>query len=162
MRYLDVKLTLGAGILDEGRPCEHGRLARDAAGVPEPRVCSNSRVASRRACSPTGQEPKKVLRAALREWLPASILDRPKQGFAMPLGRWFRGDLQGLADSGGAHDVLAELVDPRHTAAVAAAHRRRLREDVGAAQPRLPPALAGEVVVKTRLHNGPSHFGGAR
>ena len=59
----------------------------------------------------------------MRQWLPSSILDRPKQGFAMPLGRWFRGDLQGLADSGSANDVLAELVDPRHTDAVAAAHR---------------------------------------
>ena len=107
----------------EARPCEHGRLARDAASLPQPASARSRRSHPAWSAWPTGQKPKKVLRAAMRQWLPSSILDRPKQGFAMPLGRWFRGDLQGLADSGGANDVLAELVDPRHTAAVAAAHR---------------------------------------
>jgi len=26
-------------------------------------------------------------------WLPPGVLDRPKQGFAVPLARWVRGDL---------------------------------------------------------------------
>jgi len=34
---------------------------------------------------------KYVLKRALRGLLPDSILDRRKQGFAVPLGRWFRG-----------------------------------------------------------------------
>jgi asparagine synthase (glutamine-hydrolysing) len=121
MRYLDFKLTLGAGILTkldrasmavslETRPVFLNRRLLELAGRIPPGLLADR------------AEPKKVLRGALRQWLPSSILDRPKQGFAMPLGRWFRGDLQGFAESGSPHDVLAELVDPRHTAAVAAAH----------------------------------------
>jgi asparagine synthase (glutamine-hydrolysing) len=41
-----------------------------------------------------GGETKKVFRDALRPWLPARILDRPKQGFAVPLERWFRDELR--------------------------------------------------------------------
>jgi asparagine synthase (glutamine-hydrolysing) len=39
---------------------------------------------------------KHVFKEALRGVLPPSILDRPKQGFAIPLGRWFRGRLSGF------------------------------------------------------------------
>jgi asparagine synthase (glutamine-hydrolysing) len=39
---------------------------------------------------------KYVFKQALRGVLPAAILDRPKQGFAIPLGRWFRGGLSSL------------------------------------------------------------------
>jgi asparagine synthase (glutamine-hydrolysing) len=39
---------------------------------------------------------KHVLKAAARNLLPASILDRRKQGFGVPLGHWFRGELSGL------------------------------------------------------------------
>jgi asparagine synthase (glutamine-hydrolysing) len=42
-------------------------------------------------------EKKIALRAALREWLPDDILDRPKQGFQVPMADWFRSDLGGLA-----------------------------------------------------------------
>jgi asparagine synthase (glutamine-hydrolysing) len=42
---------------------------------------------------PTG---KVVLKRALRRRLPASILDRPKMGFGVPLARWFREDLREL------------------------------------------------------------------
>src|SRR5262245_34102550 len=38
---------------------------------------------------------KHVLKEAVRQMLPAGILDRKKQGFGVPLGVWFRG---GLAD----------------------------------------------------------------
>lgn len=63
-----------------------------------------------------GTEKKVVLRDALRGWIPESILDRPKWGFAIPLAEWFRTDLQGyLADI---------LFDPTTTA------RGYFREDV--------------------------------
>ena len=121
MRYLDVKLTLGGGILTkldrasmavslEARPVFLNRRVLDLAGRIPPSLLADR------------AEPKKVLREALREWLPPSVLDRPKQGFAMPLGQWFRGDLQGLADSAVSNDALADLVDHRHTASVATAH----------------------------------------
>ena len=40
---------------------------------------------------------KLLLRRAYRGRVPDSILDGPKQGFGVPLGAWFRGDLQGYA-----------------------------------------------------------------
>lgn len=50
---------------------------------------------------------KYVLREAARPWLPEGILNRPKQGFQMPLGDWFLGDFSTFAreawhDSGAA------------------------------------------------------------
>ena len=41
---------------------------------------------------------KKVLREAVRPWLPAEVLDRPKQGFAVPLESWLRGELRPMAE----------------------------------------------------------------
>jgi asparagine synthase (glutamine-hydrolysing) len=41
-----------------------------------------------------GREKKWILREALREWLPDDLLDRPKQGFSVPLSDWLRGDLR--------------------------------------------------------------------
>jgi asparagine synthase (glutamine-hydrolysing) len=37
---------------------------------------------------------KKALKAAMADRLPAQILHRPKRGFGLPLGRWFRTDLR--------------------------------------------------------------------
>jgi asparagine synthase (glutamine-hydrolysing) len=42
----------------------------------------------------SGLEKKRLLRDALRDWLPSEILDRPKQGFSVPLAEWLRGDLR--------------------------------------------------------------------
>ena len=41
-----------------------------------------------------GREKKWILRQAMRPWLPADLLDRPKQGFSVPLSGWLRGDLR--------------------------------------------------------------------
>ncbi len=41
-----------------------------------------------------GRQKKWIMREALRGWLPDEILDRPKQGFSVPVGDWFRGDLR--------------------------------------------------------------------
>ncbi|MFG0285265.1 MAG: asparagine synthase (glutamine-hydrolyzing) [Phycisphaerales bacterium JB039] len=43
------------------------------------------------ALMPRGQR-KGLLRAVARKYLPAAIVDRPKQGFAIPIGEWFRTD----------------------------------------------------------------------
>ena len=40
---------------------------------------------------------KYILKRAMRGILPDAIIDRPKRGFAIPLGRWFRGSLAGFA-----------------------------------------------------------------
>lgn len=39
------------------------------------------------------QPGKYLLREAVRPWLPEGILERPKQGFQIPLANWFTGDL---------------------------------------------------------------------
>ena len=40
---------------------------------------------------------KYLLKQAMRGVLPDEIIDRKKQGFAVPLARWFRGELLGFA-----------------------------------------------------------------
>ena len=44
---------------------------------------------------PRGQR-KGLLRQVARKYLPAEIVDRPKQGFAIPIGEWFRSDYGGM------------------------------------------------------------------
>jgi asparagine synthase (glutamine-hydrolysing) len=40
---------------------------------------------------------KYIFKRAMRGILPDAVIDRPKRGFAIPLGRWFRGSLAGFA-----------------------------------------------------------------
>jgi asparagine synthase (glutamine-hydrolysing) len=41
-----------------------------------------------------GSEGKALLKSAMKPYLPADLMHRPKQGFAVPLARWFRGPLR--------------------------------------------------------------------
>jgi asparagine synthase (glutamine-hydrolysing) len=50
-----------------------------------------------------GLSGKRILKRALRGWVPDEILDRPKMGFGVPLGRWFREELRTLPN-----DVLLD------------------------------------------------------
>jgi asparagine synthase (glutamine-hydrolysing) len=73
---------------------------------------------------------KYPVRAAVAPWLPPGLLDRRKQGFQMPVGEWFRGDLDGYArelwrDSG----VSASgLLNPAAVEACFAEHRSGRRD----------------------------------
>lgn len=40
---------------------------------------------------------KYILKKAVRPWIPAEIIDRPKKGFGIPIGEWLRGPLRSLA-----------------------------------------------------------------
>jgi asparagine synthase (glutamine-hydrolysing) len=44
-----------------------------------------------------GRRGKHLLRRAAQRWLPPDVLEKPKQGFGIPLGQWFSGPLRGLA-----------------------------------------------------------------
>jgi asparagine synthase (glutamine-hydrolysing) len=44
-------------------------------------------------------ESKRMFRRAIAELVPAFVLSRPKQGFGIPLGRWFRGPLRHRLES---------------------------------------------------------------
>jgi asparagine synthase (glutamine-hydrolysing) len=131
MRYLDFKLTLGAGILTkvdrasmavslEVRPVYlHRELLRLAGQMP-PALLVDRR------------ETKKVVKSAVRGWLPSSVIDRPKMGFAMPLGRWLRGDLQRLERPAVGTGALGEIIDIDYVRSVARAHRSGAAESTAA------------------------------
>ncbi len=73
-----------------------------------------------------GGESKHVFKRAMRGLLPDEIIDRPKQGFAVPLGAWFRGGLEGtlrdvlLADRGRSRGIF----EPRYVRQLLAMHAR--------------------------------------
>jgi asparagine synthase (glutamine-hydrolysing) len=61
---------------------------------------------------------KRVLKAAVKDLVPAEILGRPKKGFGVPLDRWFREDLRkyvgstlGTPDARVKAHLLADAVD---------------------------------------------------
>lgn len=58
-----------------------------------------------------GTQTKRIFRDLVRPMLPASILNRGKMGFAVPVGKWLRTDLRPLIDeyvlgSGTRHDLF--------------------------------------------------------
>jgi asparagine synthase (glutamine-hydrolysing) len=57
--------------------------------------------------SPNGG--KWLLREAVRDRLPAGFLDRPKQGFSVPLEYWFRGGLREIVEDRVLHGPLNNL-----------------------------------------------------
>src|SRR5207237_283629 len=59
------------------------------------------------------RETKKALKSALRSWLPGSILDRRKMGFAMPFGKWARADLSQLVRQGTRRRCIDDVLDER-------------------------------------------------
>lgn len=57
---------------------------------------------------------KQALRSLLDRHVPRDLIERPKQGFAIPLDRWLRGALRGWGESLLSDDALVELagLDP--------------------------------------------------
>ena len=77
-----------------------------------------------------GLTGKRLLRDAVRPLLPASILDRPKKGFGMPVAAWLTGALRPLAWDLLASDEFARtgLFDPRTVRRMLEQHDRRERD----------------------------------
>ena len=71
-----------------------------------------------------GGRPKALLRPLARRLLPASLLDRPKTGFGVPVGPWMRGALvPSLEEFVFRTDTtMAGLIDPAAARRLAAAH----------------------------------------
>jgi len=72
-----------------------------------------------------GRTGKWLVRRAIAQWLPPGALDRPKQGFALPLSRWVRGDLGRYAESVWRDSGVERegWLEPRAVAALFAEHR---------------------------------------
>jgi asparagine synthase (glutamine-hydrolysing) len=77
-----------------------------------------------------GLTGKRLLRAAVRDLLPAHILARPKKGFGMPVGAWLRGALRPLL-----HDLLGQdavraagLFDPGEVQRLVYRHERGVQD----------------------------------
>lgn len=69
---------------------------------------------------------KYIFKQAMRGVLPQDIIERPKQGFAIPLGRWFRGKLEDFA-----RDLLLSpasrdrgILNPAYLEKLLSMHRR--------------------------------------
>ena len=77
-----------------------------------------------------GREGKHVLKQAMRPYLPDAILFREKQGFAVPLARWFRGPLQDQVRAALASPMLADtgIFDMGYLAALGEQHRKGARD----------------------------------
>ena len=69
---------------------------------------------------------KYLLKQAMRGILPDGIIDRPKHGFAVPLARWFRGELAGFARDVLLSDACRErdLFDTRYVERLIGLHGR--------------------------------------
>jgi asparagine synthase (glutamine-hydrolysing) len=65
------------------------------------------------------------LRRLLDRYVPRTLMERPKQGFAIPVGGWLRGPLRAWADDLLARERLErmDLVDPRAVSSLWEAHR---------------------------------------
>ena len=105
MLYLDLKGYLGEGVLTK---VDRASMACSL----EVRVpLLDRRVVELAASFPMslklrGLTTKYALKRAVREVLPREILERPKKGFGIPLGHWFRGALRPLVREACGPDVI--------------------------------------------------------
>ena len=54
-----------------------------------------------------GGQGKRILRDVLYKHVPQAMVDRPKSGFAVPIGRWMRTELRDWAEAGLSPQALA-------------------------------------------------------
>lgn len=73
-----------------------------------------------------GRVGKRILREILWRHVPQNLVERPKQGFSIPLDDWLRGRLSDWADNLLAPDAvhLAGVLDPQAVTALWGRHRR--------------------------------------
>jgi asparagine synthase (glutamine-hydrolysing) len=83
----------------------------------------------------TNGGPKGLLRALARRYLPESITSRPKSGFAIPIGEWFRSDygklktlLMDTANTPGAFDGLGVQINIKGVRAMIDEHMKGARD----------------------------------
>ena len=79
-----------------------------------------------------GRTGKRIIRDILYRHVPRGLIERPKQGFAIPLDRWLRGNLQGWAESLLCPDQIAAtgVFDPQKMVTLWRDHQSR-KDNVG-------------------------------
>ena len=77
-----------------------------------------------------GHEGKRVLRELLYRYVPRELVNRPKAGFTMPIGRWLRGPLVDWAESFLSSEALhrSNVFDVPRVRALWLAHRNGHRD----------------------------------
>lgn len=77
-------------------------------------------------------ESKSIFKRAMRGTLPDEIIDRPKHGFAVPLGAWFRGKLTGFVQDLLLSETSRErgIFSPDYIMQLLAMHRRGRQYDL--------------------------------
>ena len=79
-----------------------------------------------------GGEGKYLLRRAIEGTVPDSVLTRPKQGFGVPLGRWFRRELSHRLDQLlSPSSAIYEYFDPARVRGMVTEHRAHRRDHSG-------------------------------
>ncbi|MEO0974846.1 MAG: asparagine synthase-related protein, partial [Pseudomonadota bacterium] len=108
VQYLDIKTYLPGDILTkvDRASMAHGLEVR-VPMLDHEFVAWSARLPS--SLKLRGREGKYVLKKALEPLLPDDVLYRPKMGFAVPLGRWFRGPLREQMREAVTGSVLREL-----------------------------------------------------
>jgi asparagine synthase (glutamine-hydrolysing) len=73
----------------------------------------------------SGATTKYILRKSMKGVLPEAILSRPKMGFPVPIGSWFRGAFSGVVDEYvlGERAMSRGIFDPTYVRSLAARHQ---------------------------------------
>ena len=74
-----------------------------------------------------GGSSKWVLRQVLERYVPASLVDRPKSGFGLPIDDWLRGPLRSWAEALLDSAAVRDYLDRRIVRAAWASHQNRRR-----------------------------------
>ena len=75
---------------------------------------------------------KWLLRQAVTDLVPPHVLQKPKKGFSLPIGRWFRGELRHRVDAlCQANGRINEYVDPNAVRRLASEHLSGRRDHSG-------------------------------
>ena len=98
-----------------------------------------------------GREGKYVFKKSLESYLPDDILYRPKMGFAVPLGRWFKGPLKNKVKSSLLSSSLTEsgLFEQKFINKIIDQHQKGLRDYSTA----LWSLLMFEAFLRSELHS---------
>jgi asparagine synthase (glutamine-hydrolysing) len=121
MRYLDLKLTLAGDMLVK---VDRASMAVSLEVRPVYLHRSMLDLASRIPCEMLAdrQQSKKLLKSALRSWLPDALLYRPKMGFAAPLPKWINGELSHMVNRVRGNP-LNDLIDPSLSTGILRSHK---------------------------------------